>query len=116
MMASNQLKLLEHASFPPSESGEFQYYGETQTFRIALIHEMIHAYYGLIGEGTASDSAEEKKVVGIYEFRDRKYTENKFRFLLDLPLRDDYKRLGIESDIELWPECETWCNFRSDWQ
>src|SRR5262245_56377447 len=96
------------------KAGEFFYYGQMHTFEIALIHEMIHAFLGLRGKsrsGTGgSDSAEEKMVVGICEHVALTYTENKFRALLGMPPRTDYKSLQVKDDkAQTWAKTfETW--------
>lgn len=100
--------------------GEFFYYGQIHTYQIALIHEMIHAYHGIKGtsrSGTGGDvAAEEKMVVGLFGHQDQKYTENKFRALLGMQPRKDYKSLNVTDGMNAnqritWTKAfEGWCS------
>jgi hypothetical protein len=96
--------------------GEFIYHGARENFEIVLIHELIHAYHGLhqtlagfAGDVDAQREAEEKMVVGIYEYKGERYTENKFRFLFNFPPRDDYKSLKIKPDVTMAQQWAVWC-------
>ena len=39
-----------------------------------------------------------------YEFKAEKYTENKFRFLFNWPVRKDYKGVRIKEDVTMAKE------------
>jgi hypothetical protein len=98
------------------EPGEFIYHDSREKFEIVLIHELIHAYHGLkgtfaneTGDTPTVQAKEERCVVGIYEFKEETYTENKFRFLFGWPPRDDYKSLKIKPDVTLAKAWEVWC-------
>ena len=74
-------------------AGRFHYDGADQEIEIALIHEMIHAYYYVKGEADPVEGnvdVDEKRVVGLGEYKKRKYSENAFRYVLKRPLRTHY--------------------------
>jgi hypothetical protein len=123
-----ETKALETDYKPPSkkttggkytlENDEFFYYGQRHTYQIALIHEMIHAWHGISGTSLAGPEggtkAEEKMVVGIYGNENVKYTENKFRALLNMPPRTDYKSQSIpkyegNQAVSFMKAFQTWC-------
>lgn len=90
---------------------KFYYHGRKETFSIALIHELIHAYHGLTGQEHDDGGQEESQTVGLFANFNRKYTENKFRAAMDMPMRSDYKGLpGLGVDVNvvknLQPLCE----------
>lgn len=90
---------------------KFLYHGKNETFAIALIHEMIHAYNGMVGEEHEDKAQEEAQTVGMFQYFSRKYTENKFRAFLGMKPREDYKsfaHLGKDVNIveKLQPFCE----------
>jgi hypothetical protein len=74
----------------PTSPWEFEYYGKRQTLEIAFIHELIHAYLAvskapnMIDNKITSDKiAEEERVVGLLEYKQALYTENRFRHYLN---------------------------------
>jgi hypothetical protein len=81
--------------------GNFMYYGSLENLKVALVHEMMHAYYYLQGTPEISDPEDEKRAVGLFEYKDNKYSENRFRGVMNLPPRTNYIRLGVADDPEL---------------
>jgi len=118
---------MKHIKFPKVEGDgdefalppeKFYYAGQIHTFQIALIHEMIHAWHGICGTslvspGSKDATSEEKQVVGLPPYHEKKYTENKFRFLLDMPLRENYVSLNItlsgQERIQFTDFYNSWC-------
>lgn len=91
---------------------KFYYHGHRETYAIALIHELIHAYHGITGLEADDKADEESQTVGLKQHFSRKYTENKFRVLFNLPLRLDYKSISIlqKKDIEMVKNLESFCD------
>jgi Effector protein len=98
-----------------SKSGErkplkFLYHGHNETFAIALIHEMIHAYNGIKGEELEDQAQEEAQTVGLFHYFDRPYTENKFRASLGMKPRDDYKSFPhLGQDVNVVDHLQPFC-------
>ena len=58
---------------------------------IGLAHELIHAYYSLLGEGITNTKAEEYSTVGLAShLSTREFTENAIRAEHGLPIRMTY--------------------------
>jgi hypothetical protein len=58
---------------------------------IGLAHELIHAYYSLLGDGTMNTKAEEYSTVGLASHQStREFTENAIREEHGLPIRMTY--------------------------
>jgi hypothetical protein len=89
---------------------KFKYYGENQTFFIAFVHELIHAYNALNGTSRQDSGEEEQLTVGIHGFINATYTENKFRALFNMRLRADYKSIsGIKADVNIVQNMTPFC-------
>ena len=85
------------------EDGGFIYYGQPQDMKIVLIHELLHAFYFLMGSETPDQHTDEKRAVGLEMYKDFLYSENVFRSELGMPLRLNYPGLSppIADDPEL---------------
>lgn len=85
------------------EDGSFVYYGQPQDIKIALIHELLHAFYFLLGSETADQHTDEKRAVGLEMYKDYLYSENVFRSELGMRLRLNYPGLSpaIADDQDL---------------
>ena len=89
---------------------KFSYHGGNETFFIAFVHEMVHAYNGLIGAAKDETTDEEQQTVGINAFVNNKYTENKFRALFSMKLRADYKSMpSIPRDVTIVQSMTPFC-------
>jgi hypothetical protein len=85
-----------------SSGGDFMYYQALENLSSVLCHEMIHAYYMVIGEAElGTDAEDEKRAVGLYGYKPRKYSENRLRVALKQAIRLGYPRLGVVDDPEL---------------
>lgn len=83
-------------------NGDFVYHGTKFNLREVVFHELIHCYHYLIGSKELSpDSEDEKRAVGLFEYKNYKYSENVFRAHLKETLRLDYARLGVPPDPDL---------------
>lgn len=89
---------------------KFQYHGHNQTFFIAFVHEMIHAYRGLTGQAANTVEEEETATVGLHGAVNNTYTENKFRALFNVKLRPDYKSCSaIKQDLNIVESMTPFC-------
>ena len=87
---------------PIQPDGDFLYHGQHYNLREVVIHELIHCYQIIYGYGVGTpENDDEKRTVGIYQYKNYKYSENVFRVAWGVPLRLDYPRLGILKDPDL---------------
>jgi hypothetical protein len=85
-----------------STGGDFMYYDTMENLEKVLIHELIHAYYFVIGEPEmTTDQDDEKRAVGIYQFKGNAYSENRLRGALGWVIRKGYPRLSVADDPDL---------------